>query len=160
MMPGRRAACGVSAVTVVLIGAAVAQHVVFPEARGSVDGPAPLPMVLALASLVLVGIYLVVVTSLTAVIAPVTGDSLLAVAAATLAAAAAFQPARRRIQATMDRRFNRSRCDARQTVERFSSHLRSEVDLDDVQTGVVATIDDVLKPTHPVLWVRSAAVKP
>ena len=108
----------------------------------------------ALLTLLLVGLYLVAVTTLTAVTAPVTRDSPVAVAAATLLAAAAFQPARRRIQAVVDRRFNRARYDARQTVEAFASSLRQEVDLDGVNSHLVTTVTDILSPTDVAVWLR------
>ena len=108
----------------------------------------------AVLSLLLVSIYLSAVTVLTAVTAPVTGNSPVAVAAATLLAAAVFQPARRRIQSVVDRRFNRARYDARHTVEAFASSLRQEVDLDDVHGHLLATIGEVLQPARVTVWLR------
>ena len=113
----------------------------------------------ALLTALLAGIYLLAVTLLTRITAPVAGDSPVAVAAATLLAAAAFQPARRRIQSVVDRRFNRARYDARHTVETFATTLRQEVDLDDVRTHLVGTIGDVLQPTNVTVWLRTGTVK-
>ena len=111
----------------------------------------------ALLSLLLVGIYLGAVTVLTAATTALSTDSPVAVAAATLVAAAAFQPTRRRIQAMVDRRFNRARYDARRTVEAFASSLRQEVDLDDVRGHLLETVDDVLQPQAVTIWWRTGS---
>ena len=108
----------------------------------------------ALLTVLLVGIYVLAVSALTTITTSRTGDSPIAVAAATLLAAAAFQPARRRIQTAVDQRFNRARYDARRTVEHFASTLRQEVDIDDVRSQLVGTVDTVLSPSAVRVWVR------
>jgi hypothetical protein len=102
----------------------------------------------------LVGLYAAGVFVLTPLVAGLGGGSELAVAASTLAVAAAFGPVRRRVQAVVDRRFNRARYDAQRTVGVFRDRLRSEVDLDHLQRELVAVVDGAVAPERVSLWLR------
>jgi hypothetical protein len=84
-------------------------------------------------------------------------DSSLVVATATLAVAAAFQPARRRIQAAVDRRFNRRRHDAAATIATFTGRLRDQIDLDTLTSELLAVVETTMEPTALSLWLRPPA---
>jgi len=74
------------------------------------------------------------------------------VAASTLAAAALFSPVRRRVQHAVDRRFNRARYDAGQTVTAFAARLQDAVDLDAVRDDLARVVQAALQPAHITVW--------
>jgi hypothetical protein len=111
-------------------------------------------LVYGLLTALLVAVYAALVFVLGRLLDPATGDSALAVAASTLAVAALFQPARRRLQELVDRRFNRGRYDAAQTVEAFSTRLRHQVDLDTLSVELLAVVDHTVQPASASLWLR------
>ena len=91
---------------------------------------------------------------LQAVLAPITSGSEAAVAVSTLGVVAVFSPARRWIQGLVDRRFYRSRYDAQRTLDRFSSQMRDEVDLDALSRELLATVAETMQPAQAGLWLR------
>ena len=104
----------------------------------------------ALVTGVLAGVYaglVLLATRVLSVHAPV------AVAAATLAAAALFHPLRRRVQLVVDRRFNRARYDADQTVAAFAARLKDAVDLDSIRDDLAGAVHRALEPAHVSVWV-------
>jgi hypothetical protein len=100
----------------------------------------------------LVGLYAGLVLLATQVLG---FHSTVAVAAATLAAAALFNPLRRRVQRVVDRRFNRARYDADQTVAAFAARLKDAVDLDSVRDDLAAVVQQALEPAHLSVWIRA-----
>lgn len=103
-------------------------------------------------TLVLGAVYVAAVTAITTVTAPIALSSPLEVAAATLATAAAFGPARRRIQQRVDRRFNRARYDAARAVEGYRTALRDELELEALRDRLLAIVDTTLQPERAQLW--------
>jgi hypothetical protein len=108
-------------------------------------------------TLMLALVYVGGVTATQAVFTALTGQEeqpQLAIVVSTLVIAALFTPLRRRIQAFIDRRFYRSKYDARKTLEAFSTKLRDETDLDALSGDLVGVVRETMQPAHVSLWLR------
>jgi hypothetical protein len=102
----------------------------------------------------LVAVYIGLILLLQAPLSAVTGGETVAVAASTLVAAGLFQPLRRRIHGTIDRRFNRARYDAERTAASFAAELRDEVDPTHAQSALLAAVDSAIRPQGAAVWIR------
>ena len=136
----------------VAIGVAVARYRLY-----DIDRIISRTLTYGLVTATLLALYLGAVTALTTLTAPITRESTVAVAAATLLAAAAFGPVRQRVQVTVDRRFNRARYDAARTLDRFRARLRDELDLTSITASVQGAVDETVQPTRAVLWLREVS---
>jgi hypothetical protein len=105
----------------------------------------------------LVALYFGGIVVLQRIFVLLTGQqSTLAVVASTLLIAALFTPLRRHIQAFIDRRFYRSKYDARKTLEAFSAKLRDETNLEALNSELVGVVRETMQPAHVSLWLRPA----
>ena len=109
-------------------------------------------MAYAIVTGLLLGVYAGLVLLATGVLG---FRSSVTVAVSTLAAAALFNPLRRRVQHAVDRRFNRARYDADQTVMAFAARLKDAVDLDSVRDDLATVVDKALEPAHVSVWIRT-----
>jgi hypothetical protein len=100
---------------------------------------------------VLVATYALVVTSVSRLLGE---SSTLAVAAATLAAAALVRPLLARVQRVVDRRFNRGRVDHERAADDFAAGLRHQVDEAHVRADLVRVVTRTLQPAGTSLWLR------
>ena len=109
-----------------------------------------------IATAVVVGVFVVAVLGLQAALAGLTGGqgATLATAASTLLAFAAFQPIRRRVQALVDRRFDRPRLEAERILTIHDERLRHETDLGRIEVDVLDTVTATLRPTIASVWIR------
>ena len=136
---------GAVALVAVAIGIAVLRYRLY-----DIDRVISRTVAYAIVTGVLAGIYaglVLLATQVFGVHTPV------AVAAATLAAAALFSPVRRRVQRMVDRRFNRTRYDADKTVAAFAARLKDAVDLDAVRDDLAGVVSRALEPAHVSVWI-------
>ena len=114
-------------------------------------------LVYGLLTLMLALVYFGSVTATQALFTVLTGQEeqpQLSIVISTLVIAALFTPLRRRIQTFIDRRFYRSKYDARKTLEAFSAQLRNETDLEALSDDLVGVVRETMQPTHVSLWLR------
>jgi hypothetical protein len=128
------------------IGVAVLRYRLF-----DIDRVVSRTLAYAIVTGLLVGVYTGIVLLVTHVVSIKTP---VAVAVSTLAAAALFNPLRRRVQRAVDRRFNRARYDADQTVAAFAIRLKDTVELGSVRDDLARTAYQALEPVHVSVWIN------
>ncbi len=109
-----------------------------------------------LVSGLLAGMFAFLVVTLQWLLAPFTESNAVAVAGSTLAVAALFQPARRRIQRAVDRRFNRARVDAERTEGELARRIRDQVDAGSVAGLLVTSVEQTVQPAFSTIWIRTS----
>jgi len=137
---------GAIALIAVAIGVAILRYRLY-----DIDRIISRTVAYAIVTGLLIGIYAGLVLLATQVLRI---HSTVAVAAATLAAAALFNPVRRRVQHRVDRRFNRARYDAETTVAAFAARLKDAVDLDTVRSDLAGVVQTALEPAQVWVWTR------
>ncbi len=137
---------GTIALVPVAIGVAILRHRLY-----DIDRIVNRSLVYVLLTVVLGGVYAGLAVGLGALAG---STNSVVIAGSTLVVAALFSPARRRIQAFIDRRFYRRRYDAARTLEAFSARLRDEVDLAELRDHLLAVVGDTMQPATATLWLR------
>ncbi len=135
--------CGIAALPVGM-GVAILKYRLY-----EIDRIVSRTLAYAIVTGLLVGVYAGLVLLATRVLSV---RSPVAVAAATLAAAALFTPLRHRVQRVVDRRFNRVRYDGDRMVQAFAARLKDAVDLETVRTDLAGVVTQALEPTHVTVW--------
>jgi hypothetical protein len=152
-LPGVTISGGVFALVCLLaftacIGVAVLKYRLF-----DIDRVISRTLAYAIITGLLIGVYTAIVLLASGVLR---FHSTVAVAVATLVAAALFNPLRRRVQTLVDRRFNRARYDADRTIAAFAALLQDAVDLDAVRADLAGSVQQALEPAHVSVWIRAA----
>lgn len=111
-------------------------------------------LVYSVLTAILALIYAASIILLQVLVSPFVKGSSVAVAGSTLLVAAMFQPARIRVQASVDRRFYRRKYDAARTLDAFSAHLRDEIDLDSLSVELCSIVHDTMQTERVSLWLR------
>ena len=108
----------------------------------------------AVVTALIVGLFAGFILAFQAILAPLTRSNELSVAGSILVAFGLFQPILRRVQRLVDRRFNRTRCDAERMVAAFAGRLRDEDDLEQLRAEILSTASAAVEPRSVSLWLR------